>query len=65
MHDSEFPALGGLWQEAQNGRPARPERVRPRSVHGVREDAERLRTPLAAFFSLLLRGGCGLVLPRG
>ncbi len=48
------PALGFVWQEAQNGRPARPEGVRPRSVPSVREDAERLRTPLADFLSLLL-----------
>ncbi len=49
-----FPALGGMEQEAQNGRPARPEEARPRSVLSVREDAERLRTPLAGFLSLLL-----------
>ena len=54
MHDKEFPAFAFVWQEAQNGRPARPEGARPRSVLSVREDAERLRTPLAGFFSILL-----------
>ncbi len=58
MHDKELPALAFVWQEAQNGRPARPEGVRPRSVLSVREDAERLSTPLADFFSLLLAGCC-------
>ena len=44
-----------LPQEAQKGRPARPQRVKGRGVpSGYVEGLNEARTPLAEFFSLLL-----------
>jgi hypothetical protein len=42
-------------QDAQKGHPARPEGAKPPERTPVREEAERPRTPLVAFFSILLR----------
>ena len=43
-------------QDDQKGRPARPEGAKPPERTPVREEAERLRTPLVAFFSILFKG---------
>ena len=45
-------------QDAQKGRPARPQRVKTRGVpSGYVEDLNDVRTPLADFFSILLELG--------
>jgi hypothetical protein len=46
-----------LSQDAQNGRPARPQRVKARGVPlRYVESLNDARTPLADFFSILLSG---------
>ncbi len=44
-------------QDAENGQQQGPKERSPRNVHLVREEAERLRTRLVAFFSVLLGPG--------
>jgi hypothetical protein len=60
-HPAECLAIAYDQQEAQKGRPARPQRVKTRGVPlRYVEGLNDARTKLAAFFSLLLRN---VVLP--
>ena len=52
-------------QDAQKGRPARPQRVKGRGVpSGYVEGLNDARTMLAGFFSFLLKFDCHQVLPH-
>ena len=55
---AQWHTRSALPQDAQKGRPARPQRVKTRGVpSGYVEDLNDARTPLADFFSILLELG--------